>query len=165
MKTIKAVLLIAGLLALAACEKYPVEGLQGSWRPVYANGSFENSVYVYTYNAPVDESGRVPYVYVGKTNPDVKYEGYMMVPCLRFFKEKGEDVYTSFFKDGSGEESDEPLHYYIKNGKLYREYPWKYLVNDDYYYPGAESDKYYEAPILFLDNGQVKIGDITYERY
>ena len=162
MKTIKAVLLIAGLLALAACEKDPVEGLQGSWRPVYANGSFDNTVYVYTYNAPVDASGSFPYVYVSKTNPDVKYEGNMMVPCLRFFKEKGEDVYTSFYKDGSGE-SEEPLHYYIKDGKLYREYPRQYFINEDYYYPGAETN-YFEAPILFLDNGQVKIGDITYER-
>ena len=153
-----AILLFVGLIMLTACEKFPLENLQGYWRPIYVSGYDENDVYDITYDGPVDKFGLVKYVRASKSVPGIKEEGTMVIPSICFFRENGEDMYCTFFVNGS--DVRHLLHYYIKNGKIYRELSMSELTNAD----NSQVEYDEGAPIQFLGDNQVKIGDITYER-
>ena len=169
MKLYRVILVLAGVLMLAGCEKSPYNVLEGRWKPVYASGTFDDATYIHYFSGPVDEHGVIPQVLVGKTNPDVKYESSMMILGFRFFRKDGKDYFTAFKMDTPNEEIYEKLMYRIEGGKIYCELPWTAIVNGSTY-GGIEdllkgSGKFDEGkPISFLDDGQVKIGDTTYQR-
>ena len=169
MKPYRIILLLAGIMMLAGCEKSPYNELEGRWKPVFASGTYDDAAYVHSFNGPVDEHGVIPQVYVSKTNPDVKYESTMTIVGFNFFRKDGKDYFTTFFMDTPNEKIYEPLMYKIEGGMIYRELPWTAIVNGSTY-GGIEdllkgSGKFDEGrPISFLDDGQVKIGDTTYQR-
>ena len=161
----KILLLFAGLVIWAGCGKVSPDGLQGRWEPVYASGSFENAVYVYTFDGPVDEHGHVTMFSAGKNTPDVKREETMLITGYRFFRKNGEDVYITFYKDNPREEIGKPLLYKVENGKLYCELPRGALINSFPEELDEGSGQFGEGtPISFLNDGQLKIGNITYKR-
>ena len=166
MKLYRILFLLAGVLLLAGCEKImPSNGLEGRWKPVYASGTYEDATYIHYFDGPADEHGVVPQVYVGKTNPDVKYESTMTLGGYRFFRKDGKDVFTTFLMDTPNEKIYEPLMYRIEDGIIYREMPWGALINDSLDYLDQGSGQFDEGtPITFLDNGQLKIGNFTYQR-
>ena len=130
MRPIKIMLLFAGLILLVGCEKASPDSLQGRWEPIYASGVHENAVYSYSFDGPVDEHGQILATMVGKINPDIEYEpSTMLITGIRFFRNHGEDVFTTFFKDSPHNEIGKPLKYRVKSGKLYRELPMGAFIN------------------------------------
>ena len=166
MKPLKIILFLAGLILLVGCEKASSDSLQGRWEPIYASGVSEDDVYTYSFDGPVDEHGQILATMVGKINPDIKYEPQsILITGIRFFRKKGEDVFITFYKDSPHEEIGKPLLYRVENGKLYRELPMGAFINcsPDVLEKGSgEFDK--GAPISFMGNGQIKIGDFTYSK-
>lgn len=166
MKALRIMLLLALPILLFGCEKASPDGLRGRWVPVYASGSYEDDVYIYSFDGPVDEHGEILATMVGKINPDIKYEpNTVLIPGIRFFRKNGEDVFITFHKDSPHKEIGKPLKYRVENGKLYREWPKGAFIDGslDYLYEG--SGKFDEgAPISFLGDGQIRIGDCTYSR-
>lgn len=164
-KLYKVLMPFIGLLLLVGCERVSPDGLQGSWKPVYASIHYEDGTSTYSCEGPVDEHGSILMSRVGIQHPDVKYEEPIMITGIRFFKQKGNDVFTTFFMDSPNETIGKPLMYKIENGKIYRELPKGAYINDllDYLHEGSgEFDE--GAPITFLTDGQVKIGEITFGR-
>ena len=89
----------------------------------------------------------------------------MLITGIRFFRNHGEDVFTTFFKDSPHNEIGKPLKYRVKSGKLYRELPMGAFINCSPDVLDEGSGKFDEGtPISFLGNGQVKIGDFTYSK-
>ena len=166
MKAIKIMLFFTGLILIAGCEKASPDSLQGRWEPKYACGSHEDEVYTYSYDGFVDEHGQIPMVMVGKINPDIKYEDTMiMFTGIRFFRKDGKDVFTTFQMDSPQKEIGKPLQYRIENGKLYREYPMGAFIDCSPDVLDEGSGKFDDgAPISFLGDGRVKIGDVTYSK-
>ena len=165
MKFYRILMLMAGVLLLAGCEKMPSSNLEGRWKPVYASGTYEDAAYIHYFDGPADERGVVPQVYVGKTNPDVKYESTLTLVGYRFFQKDGKDVFTTFLMDTPNKRIYEPLMYRIEDGIIYREMPWGALINDSLDYLDQGSGQFDEGtPITILDNGQLKIGNFTYQR-
>ena len=161
-------MLFAGLLLSVGCEKVSpdsLQGLQGRWKPVYACGSYEDATYTYSFDGSVDEHGVIPMVMVGKNNPDVKYDNSMKITGIRFFRQNGKDVFTTFFLDNPREVIGKPLQYRIESGILYRELPMGAFINCSPDVLEEGSGEFDEGtPISFLGDGQVKIGDITFSR-
>lgn len=150
-----------GLLFLVSCEKMTSDRLQGSWQPVYASGSFEDYFYTCSYDGSVDEHGVIPIIRVGKNDPDTKYEDTMLITGFRFFTEDGKDLFTTFMMDSPNNEIGIPLQYKVENNMLYFEKPLGVVLNGI----GEGSGEYEEGtPISLLGNGQIKIGNITYNR-
>ena len=178
MRPLKIMLLFAGLILLVGCEKASPDSLQGRWEPIYASGVHEDAVYSYSFDGPVDEHGQILATMVGKINPDIEYEpSTMLITGIRFFRNHGEDVFTTFFKDSPHNEIGKPLKYRVKSeigkplkyrvksGKLYRELPMGAFINCSPDVLDEGSGKFDEGtPISFLGNGQVKIGDFTYSK-
>ena len=165
MKSYKVTLLFISLLMLVGCEKTSPDGLEGRWKPVYARISYEDGVSTYNCDGPVDEHGSIIMLRVGIQHPDVKYEEPITITGIRFFKKNGEDVFITFFMDTPGKDIGKPLKYKIENGKLFREWPNGAFIDCDPDFLNEGSGIFDEgAPISFLGNGQVKIGDITYQR-
>lgn len=159
-------LLFICLLMLAGCEKMSQDGLRGRWKPVYASISYEDAVSRYSCDGRIDEHGNILMLRVGIEHPDVKYEEPILITGIRFFKKNGEDVFTTFFLDSPKEDIGKPLLYRIENGKLYREWPMGALINCDPDVLNEGSGQFDKgSPISFLPDGQVKIGDITYQRF
>ena len=170
-------LLFASLILLVGCEKASPDSLQGRWEPIYASGVHEDAVYSYSFDGPVDEHGQILATMVGKINPDIEHEpSTMLITGIRFFRNHGEDVFTTFFKDSPHNETTffkdsphneigKPLKYRVKSGKLYRELPMGAFINCSPDVLEEGSGKFDEGtPISFLGNGQVKIGDYTYSK-
>ena len=158
-------MLFAGLLLLAGCEKVSPDSLQGKWEPVYACGSYEDATYIHSYDGSVDGHGHIPTVLVSKNNPDVKYESSMLITGIRFFRQNGKDVFTTFEMDSPRKEVGKPLQYRIESGKIYRELPMGSFINCSPDVLDEGSGKFDEGtPLSFLGDGQVKIGDITFRR-
>ena len=164
MKLHRIVLLLAGLVLLAACEKLPEDELRGKWKPVYASGSYEDAVYTHYFNGPVDAHGMIPQHYVSREHPEVSYDGTLTISGLRFFREKGEDVFTAFEPDSPGKATGVPLRYKVEGGRLYRELPWYALTNGSDSREGGSGQFDAGTPLTFLDDDRVLIGDFTYER-
>ncbi len=162
----KALLFSACLLFLVGCEKVsPDRVLQGKWEPVYACGSYEDATYIHSFDGSVDEHGHIPTVLVSKNNPDVKYESSMLITGIRFFRQNGKDVFTTFEMDSPRKVIGKPLLYRIEDGMLYRELPMGAFINCSPDVLEEGSGKFDEgAPISFLADGKVKIGDITFQR-
>ena len=159
-------LLFISLLILAGCDKMSQDGLQGWWKPVYASISYEDAVSRYSCDGTVDEHGCIPMLRVGIQHPDVKYEEPIKIAGIRFFQKNGEDVFITFFMDTPKEDIGKPLLYKIENGKLYREWPMGAFINCSPEVLDEGSGEFDEgSPISFLPDGQVKIGDITYQRF
>ena len=158
MNHFRTILSFVGLLMLTACAKFPIEDLQGYWKPIYASGYQEDAVYIITFDGPVDELGQVQFVRASKSDPGIKEEGAMVIPSIRFFHENGEDVFSYFWVNGS--DVMRLLHYYIKKGKIYFERPVSGITNDN------TSQAHYDkgTPIQFLGDDQVKMGDVTYQK-
>lgn len=166
MKTLKTVLLFAGLILLVGCEKASPDSLQGRWEPIYASGVHEFACYTYSFDGPVDEHGQILATMVGKINPDIEYEPQsMLITGIRFFRKNGEDVFTTFYKDSPHKEIGKPLLYRVENGKLYLELPMGAFINCSPDVLEEGSGEFDEGtPISFLGNGQVKIGDVIYSK-
>ena len=166
MKSFKTMLLFAGLILLVGCEKASTDSLQGRWEPIYATGVYQNAIYIYSFDGPVDERGYIMTTVVGKRNPDIKYEpDTMLITGIRFFRKDGEDVFITFYKDSPTKEIGKPLLYRIKNGKLYRELPMGAFINCSPDVLEEGSGEFDEGtPLSFLGDGQVKIGDFTYRK-
>ena len=166
MRPLKIMLLFAGLILLVGCEKASPDSLQGRWEPIYASGVHEDAVYSYSFDGPVDEHGQILATMVGKINPDIEYEpSTMLITGIRFFRNHGEDVFTTFFKDSPHNEIGKPLKYRVESGKLYRELPMGAFIDCSPDVLDEGSGKFDEGtPISFLGNGQVKIGDFTYSK-
>ena len=140
MKRIRNTLLLsAGLLLLAGCEKVSPDGLQGRWKPVYASMDYvENGTYHCSCDGPVDETGRIL--------------------MLR-------ESFTTFFMETPREKIGKPLMYRMEDGMLYRELPMGAFINCSPDVLEEGSGKFDEgAPISFLADGKVKIGSVTYQR-
>lgn len=165
MKNRVVLMLFAGLLLLVACEKVSPDSLQGRWEPIYACGSYEDVTYIHSYDGSVDEHGHIPTVLVSKNNPDVKYEGSMLITGIRFYRKDGKDVFTTFEMDSPRKEIGKPLLYRIESGILYRELPMGAFINCSPDVLEKGSGEFDEGtPISFLGDGQVRIGDITFSR-
>ncbi len=160
-----ALMLFAGALLLASCEKVSPDSLQGEWEPVYACGSYEGATYIQSFNGPVDEHGCLPTVLVSKDNPDVKQESSMQIMGIRFFRQNGKDVYTTFQMDDPEIVIGKPLLYKIENGILYRELPKGAFINCSPDVLEEGSGEFDEGTSLsFPGSGQVKIGNVTFSR-
>ena len=159
-------LLFASLILLVGCEKASPDSLQGRWEPIYASGVHEDATYIFSFDGPVDERGQILATIVGIINPDIEYEpNTMLITGIRFFRNKGEDVFTTFFKDSPHKEIGKPLKYRVESGKLYRELPMGAFIDCSPDVLDEGSGKFDEGtPISFLGNGQVKIGDFTYSK-
>jgi hypothetical protein len=158
-------MLFAGVLLLVGCEKVSPDSLQGKWEPVYACGSYEDATYIHYFDGSVDEHGHIPTLLVGKNNPDVKYESSMLITGIRFFRQNGKDVFTTFEIDSPRKEIGKPLLYRIESGRLYRELPMGAFMNCSPDVLDEGSGEFDEGtPISFLDDGQVKIGEFTYSK-
>ena len=159
-------LLFAGLILLVGCEKASPDSLQGRWEPIYASGVHEDAVYSYSFDGPVDEHGQILATMVGKINPDIEYEpSAILITGIRFFRNHGEDVFTTFMKDSPRKEIGKPLQYRIEDGMLYCELPKGAFIDCSPDILDEGSGVFDEGtPISFLSNGQLKIGDITYSR-
>ena len=158
MKRIRNTLLLsAGLLLLAGCEKVSPDGLQGRWKPVYASMDYvENGTYHCSCDGPVDETGRILMLRESINHPDVKF---------RFYRSHGQDVFTTFFMETPREKIGKPLMYRMEDGMLYRELPMGAFINCSPDVLEEGSGKFDEgAPISFLADGKVKIGSVTYQR-
>lgn len=165
MKRSKVSILFIGLLLLAGCEKLSPERLQGRWEPVYACGSFEHDVYLFSFDGAVDERGYVPLMRVRKDSPDVKFEDTLLIPGILFFQKDGEDVYISFHKDSPKKMIGKPLMYKIENGMLYFEMPQGAFTDSSPEVLEKGSGEFDEgAAISFLAHRKIKIGGITYKR-
>ena len=166
MKLLKIMLLFAVLILLVGCDKASPDSLQGRWEPIYASGVYEDPVYIYSFDGPVDEHGQILATMVGKINPDIEYEpNAMLITGIRFFRKNGEDVFITFFKDSPRKEIGKPLLYRVENGKLYCEMPMGAFINCSPDVLEEGSGQFDEgAPISFLGNGQIKIGDFTYSK-
>jgi hypothetical protein len=166
MKPLKIMLLFASLILLVGCEKASPDSLQGRWEPIYASGVHEDATYIFSFDGPVDERGQILATIVGIINPDIEYEpNTMLITGIRFFRNKGEDVFTTFFKDSPHKEIGKPLKYRVESGKLYRELPMGAFIDCSPDVLDEGSGKFDEGtPISFLGNGQVKIGDFTYSK-
>lgn len=152
---------LTGLLFLVSCEKMTPDRLQGSWQPVYASGSYEDYVYIYSYDGFVDEHGYIPMTRVGKNYPYKKYESTMLITGFRFFKEDGKDLFTTFEMDSPNNELGIPLQYKIDDDMLYLEQPLGAIING----LGEGSGEFDEGtPISLLGDGQIIIGNITYNK-
>ena len=161
----KALVPFIGLLLLVGCGKVSPDGLQGKWKPVYASLHFDDGVSTYSCDGPVDEHGRILMLRVGIQHPDVKHEDYTIITGIRFFKQNGNDVFTTFFMDSPNETIEEPLMYKIQNGKIYRELPKGSFINGSLDSLDEGSGIFDEGEsISFLADGQVTIGGITFER-
>ena len=153
------------LLVFSGCQKEAVDGLQGKWKPVYIFGTGELGGYIVSCDSPVDEHGNAKEVLVGKERPDVVYEENILVPGIRFFRQKGEDVFITFFMDSPKEYIGKPLKYMIREGKIYHELPMGAFINCDPSLLDEGSGEFDEgSPLVYLDNGQIQIGGITYSR-
>ena len=179
-------MLFAGLLLLVGCEKGSPDGMQGTcepeyasdsceedspdglhgrWEPVYACGSHKDNTYTCFFEGSVDGHGVIPAVMVGNDNPDLKYETSITIAGIRFFRQDGKDVFTTFMKDSPRKEIGKPLQYRIEDGMLYCELPMGAFINCSPDILDEGSGVFDEGtPISFLSNGQLKIGDITYSR-
>ena len=166
MKLLKIMLLFAVLILLVGCDKASPDSLQGRWEPIYASGVYEDPVYIYSFDGPVDEHGQILATMVGKINPDIEYEpNAMLITGIRFFRKNGEDVFTTFYKDSPHKEIGKPRLYRVEDGKLYRELPMGAFINCSPDVLEEGSGEFDEGtPISFLGNGQVKIGDFTYSK-
>lgn len=153
------------LLLFSGCEKGSMDGLQGKWKPVYICANGELGGYIVSCDSPIDEHGNATEVLVGKDRPDVVYEEAILVPGIRFFRQKGEDVFITFLMDSPKKYIGKPLKYYIREGKLYRELSMGATINCDPSLLDEGSGEFDKgSPIEFLDNGQIQIGGITYSR-
>ncbi len=167
MKRIRNTLLLsAGLLLLAGCEKVSPDGLQGRWKPVYASMDYvENGTYHCSCDGPVDETGRILMLRESINHPDVKYEDPILITGIRFYRSHGQDVFTTFFMETPREKIGKPLMYRMEDGMLYRELPMGAFINCSPDVLEEGSGKFDEgAPISFLADGKVKIGSVTYQR-
>ena len=153
-------MLFAGLLILVGCEKMSSADLQGSWVPVYASGSSEDERYISTFDGPIDEKGYITVIQASKTDPDVKYEASIIFPGIRFFQKNGKDVFVLFNCGSPSDEIGVPLMYKFDNGRIYRELP--VVINNSYKEGSGEFDK--GASIVFIGDGQLKIGNVTYNK-
>lgn len=166
MKPLKIMLLFAGLILLVGCEKASPDSLQGRWEPIYASGVHEDAVYSYSFDGPVDEHGQILATMVGKINPDIEYEpSAILITGIRFFRNHGEDVFTTFMKDSPRKEIGKPLQYRIEDGMLYCELPKGAFIDCSPDILDEGSGVFDEGtPISFLSNGQIKIGDFTFRK-
>ena len=167
MKRIRNTLLLsAGLLLLAGCEKMSSDGLQGRWKPVYARMDYvENGIVHCSYDGPVDETGRIILLREGINHPDVKYEEPLLITGIRFYRNHGQDVFTTFFLETPRKTIGKPLMYRMEDGMIYRELPMGAFINCSPDVLEEGSGKFDEgAPISFLADGKIKIGSITYQR-
>ena len=155
----------SALLLFSGCEKESMDGLQGKWKPVYICGSGELGPYILSCDSPVDEHGNATEIRVGNNHPDEEYEETILVSGIRFFRQKGEDVFITFFMDSPKEYIGKPLKYMIREGKIYRELPMGAFINCDPSKLDEGSGEFDEgSPLVYLDNGQIQIGGITYSR-
>lgn len=172
MKLYRVILVLAGIMMLAGCEKSPYNVLEGRWKPVFASGTYDDGTigigYVYYYDGPADSHGTVSCVRVARTNPELRYEETTTIPGYRFFRKDGKDVFENFFMDTPGEAFYKPLMYKVEGGKIYREWPWAYLINGDSNHLDhlMEGSGHFDngTPITFLDDGRITIGNFTYQR-
>ena len=155
-------MLFAGLLILVGCEKMSSADLQGSWVPVYASGSSEDERYISTFDGPIDEKGYITVIQASKTDPEVKFEASIIFPGIRFFQEDGKDVFVIFNCGSPSNEIGVPLMYKIRNGRIYRELP-EAITNNSFEEGSGEFDT--GASILFIGDGQIKIGYVTYNKF
>ncbi|MBR6362896.1 MAG: hypothetical protein IKR88_06400, partial [Bacteroidales bacterium] len=142
------------------------DSLQGRWEPIYASGVHEDAVYSYSFDGPVDEHGQILATMVGKINPDIEYEpSAILITGIRFFRNHGEDVFTTFMKDSPRKEIGKPLQYRIEDGMLYCELPKGAFIDCSPDILDEGSGVFDEGtPISFLSNGQIKIGDFTFRK-
>ena len=162
-KLYKALMTFIGLLILVGCEKMSSVDLQGSWAPVYASGSTDGEQYISTFDGPIDRDGYLLVTFVSKTNPDENFEASVLFPGIRFFQEEGKDVFIYYFNrvvSGDSSEFGIPLMYKIRSGKIYRELP--VVINNSYKEGSGEFDE--GTIISFQNDGQLRIGNITYSK-
>ena len=162
----KALLLSAGLLLLAGCEKVSPDGLQGRWKPVYASMNYEeNGITHCSCDGPVDETGRILLLRESINHPDVKYEEPILITGIRFYRKHGQDYFTTFFMDNPREKIGKPLLYRIEDGMLYRELPMGAFINCPPDVLEEGSGKFDEGALVsFSADGKMKIGGVTYQR-
>ena len=169
MKLYKTLLLLSGLLLLAGCEKMPSDGLAGKWKPVYVCFDTEDvlSGYRSVYDGPVDAHGGFTQLLIGMDHPDVQYENQARIAGIRFFKNGGEDVFTTFFLDTPNKAIEKPLLYKIENGKLFFELPKGAFINCSPEVLQEGSGVFDEgSEFAILPDGQLKIGtDSDYVLY
>ena len=141
--------------------------LQGSWRPVYAVGGHDDAVYHVSYDGALDEKGGIIGIAIARENPAIQYDMAILFTGMKFFHEKGEDFFLSFFLDSSqsGASEIKPLHYYIENGKIFYELTNGIFVNCDPDYLLSGCGKYNEGQeLVLIDKNTIRIGGVTYER-
>ena len=173
------VLCVTAALLLAGCDEMSDESatvrIRGKWRPVYAEGSYEDAVYVHSYAGPVNNRGEITSTITGKQNPEVKYESTIMFSGYEFFSKGGSDYHTAFFLAPEYQKDNDmlPLLYKIEDGKIYFEFPKSYFINDsgnDYYgvwHPDLQegSGIFSEGrELIFIDYDNIRIGPVTYSR-
>ena len=151
------VLMVAGCDALQGVEPQ----LDGSWKPVYANFTYDDAVYTVHYDGPLDQLGKAEAVRQGKTNPDVIYSTEIVFSGLQFSRHGDTRVvaYISF-EDSPLLKLGQFLRYKVEGNMIYFEIPKSYFVN------GADDDPVWsEAQAFkFIDPDNLVIGDVTYVR-
>ena len=165
----KALVPFIGLLLLVGCGKVSPDGLQGKWKPVYVCFDTEDvlSGYRSVYDGPVDAHGGFTVLLIGMDHPDVQYKNQAEMTGIRFFRQNGEDVFTTFRLDTPNKAIAKPLLYKIENGKLYREWPKGAFINCSPEVLEEGSGVFDEgAEFTILPDGQLRIGtDSDYVLY
>ena len=169
------VLAAVAAVMLAGCtekeddiEDSVIEQLQGSWRPVYAKSWYEDAVFRFEYDGPLNEDGMITCQAIDKKNPSVRYETQVLYPGIKFFRESEKDLFLNFFLNPSLMPSSDfqPFEYYIIENIIYFELPKGVFIN------GLSTDWRLEGSYRFndgndlevIDKNTIRIGGVTYNR-
>ena len=160
-------MILAGLLLWTGCEKVESTGLQGTWEPIYASGDYEDFGYHYTFAGALDAKGYIAVVGVGVENPDARDENTFRFPGYRFYQKDGKDMFITFFKGTSSwEVLGGPLEYRVENGEIFLELPKGAYIDASHLEELAEGSGIFSEgiPFTFLENGQLQMGGVIYQR-
>lgn len=128
--------------------------LYDQWWPVHASGSFQSEYFTAKWNGALNKRGGIEVTYQSTNNPNLNYKEFVFYPAIEFSKSKG---YCTFDIKTLDITQSKYIKFQVKDGKLYLE-----KTND----AGRGTGEFGEGKdISFLSENEVKIGDVTYQRY
>lgn len=154
----KSILFIAILSCMAvftSCvDAKLTKDLYDDWWPVHATGSFNSDYFTAQWNGALNKRGGIEVTFQSTTNPSLNYKDYVYYPALEFSKSKG---YCTFDIKTLDVVASKYNKFQVKDGKLFLE-----KTNQ----AGRGTGEFGEGlDLTFLSENEVKIGDVTYQRY
>lgn len=160
MKTMRFIItLLTSLFVLASCSEATkqTKSLYGhQWMPVHATGSYEDDYYSASWDGTLNKNGGIMVTFHNKNYPELTYEQEISYQALQFSKKNKGFCYldiTSLYEI----KKSKWLQFKIEKGLIYFEETSE---------TGRGTGNFGEGlPIKFLDDENVKIGDVTYQDY